>query len=226
MWPPCGEKSIKGAPKNQNWRWPSQPLNTPFVRTLLGSPDAEILKVVEQVYRGELAVVPNVLPYRQQDGWMRDLYQKITMYMARTGLQSDTRAARPSSRGQRHPHSHSIKLACSPSAGPWWTEVAKQLKEDIPKGQLESRRHYHSRERDRMRWHWSPSPQCPSRCQSPSSRPPWSHPAEEQLSHSMKNLYLQTRPHESRSWAQWHDAPTLAEEKLKRNSLGLTWKGT
>ena len=27
-WPPCREKSIKDAPKDCNWRWPSQPLNT------------------------------------------------------------------------------------------------------------------------------------------------------------------------------------------------------
>ena len=34
----------------------------PSMQSLLGSPDAEILKVVEQVYRGEHAVATSVLP--------------------------------------------------------------------------------------------------------------------------------------------------------------------
>ena len=46
--------------------------------------------------------------------------------------------------------------------------------------------------------------------------PPWSHPADKQLSHSMKDLNLQPRPHESRSRAWWDDAPTPAEEKLRK----------
>ena len=29
MWPLCTGKSVKGAPKDQNWRWPGWPLNTP-----------------------------------------------------------------------------------------------------------------------------------------------------------------------------------------------------
>ena len=45
----------------------------PSVQNLLGSPDAEILKVAEQVYRGELAVAPSVLPCIQQDGCMKEL---------------------------------------------------------------------------------------------------------------------------------------------------------
>ena len=36
----------------------------PSVQTLLGSPNAEILKVAEWVYRGELAIVPSVLPHK------------------------------------------------------------------------------------------------------------------------------------------------------------------
>ena len=38
----------------------------PSVQTLLGFPDAEILKVAEQVCSGEHVVVPSVLPNRQQ----------------------------------------------------------------------------------------------------------------------------------------------------------------
>ena len=33
----------------------------PSVRTLLGSTDAEILKIIEQVYQGECLVAPRVL---------------------------------------------------------------------------------------------------------------------------------------------------------------------
>ena len=67
-----------------------------------------------------------------------------------------------------------------------------------------------------LRHHKSSSPQCPSRNQSPSpSPPPQSHPADEWLSCSMKNLDLQTRPHESRSRVWWHDVPSPAD-KLKK----------
>ena len=45
---------------------------------------------------------------------------------------------------------------------------------------------------------------------------PWSHPTDEWLCHSMKSLHLQPTSHESRSRAWWNDAPTLAEEKLKK----------
>ena len=91
----------------------------PSVWILLGSPGAEILKVVEQVYRRELAVAPSVLPCRQQDGCMRKLCWELTRHMSRASLQSETRTARPSLRGQRCSCSHSIQWACSPSARPW-----------------------------------------------------------------------------------------------------------
>ena len=40
----------------------------PSVWILLGFSDAEILKVAEQVYKGELTVEPGVLPCKQEDG--------------------------------------------------------------------------------------------------------------------------------------------------------------
>ena len=67
----------------------------PSIRTLLGSPDAEILKVAEQVYRGESAVVPSILPCRHQDECMRELHQELTKCMVRAGLQGESRLARP-----------------------------------------------------------------------------------------------------------------------------------
>ena len=39
----------------------------PSMQTLLGFPDEEILEVAEQVCRGELAVVPSILPHQWQD---------------------------------------------------------------------------------------------------------------------------------------------------------------
>ena len=70
-------------------------------QTLLGSPDAEILKVAEQVYRGELTVAPSVLPHKQQDACMRELHQELARCITRAGLQSEVGSAGPSSRGQR-----------------------------------------------------------------------------------------------------------------------------
>ena len=59
--------------RKEHWRcsWGSQlemaelAPEHPSVQTLLGTPDEEILKVAEQVYRREHAVVPSVLPCRQ-----------------------------------------------------------------------------------------------------------------------------------------------------------------
>ena len=55
----------------------------PPVWTLVGSPDAEILRVAEQVYWGEHVVAPSVLPCCQQDECMRDLHQELARCMAR-----------------------------------------------------------------------------------------------------------------------------------------------
>ena len=89
----------------------------PFMMTILGSPDAEILKVSEQVYKEECAVTPNTLPHRQQDEYMRELCQVLTKCMARAGLQVKSRLARPIARGRRGSHSLSVSWASSPSAG-------------------------------------------------------------------------------------------------------------
>ena len=86
----------------------------PSVQALLGSPDAPFLKIAEQVYRGSM--------------WLHPVFSAIYSRMSARGLQSETRSARPSSRGQRH----SIAWACYPSAAPQGTEAAKQLKEDPP----------------------------------------------------------------------------------------------
>ena len=96
-------------------------------------------------------------------------------------------------------------------------ESAKWPREEPSTGQSGSRRQCsHSRGRYRSRQCQSPSPQCPSQCQSPSPRPPQSHPANEQLTHSLDDLNLQLRSHKSQSRV-WHDdAPTPTEEKQQR----------
>ena len=88
--------------------------------------------------------------------------------MARAGLQSGPRPARPTLRSRRFPHCHSPSWAFSPSPGPHGVESAKQPREDPTMGQLGSRRWCsYSRGRDRLRQHQSPLPQCPSRHKCP-----------------------------------------------------------
>ena len=56
---------------------------------------------------GEHVEATVVLPHRKQDECMRELYQELAMCMARAGLQSKTRLARPSLRSQRCSHGNS-----------------------------------------------------------------------------------------------------------------------
>ena len=142
----------------------------PSVQTLSGYPDAEILKVVEQVYRQTACSCTKCTPL-QTTGWVHegavsmrlvlDAHGQGWFYRVRLGQ------SRPTSRGQRCSHSCSISQACSPSAGPWGTEVAKWLREDTPTGQSESKRHSCFSGRDKLRWHQSPSPQHDQACTSP-----------------------------------------------------------
>ena len=71
--------------------------------------------------------------------------------------------------------------------------------------------------RSRSSQHQSPFPPHQIQHQSPSPSPPWSLPANEQLSHSMEHLYLQQRPHESRSRERQGYTPT--EERPRRKQV-------
>ena len=102
----------------------------PSMQTLLGFPDLEILKVAEQVYRGESVLLPNILPHRQQDECMRELHQELTKHMASPGLQGETGLARPTARGRRYSCSCSTSQACSLSAGPQGVDLAKLPRKD------------------------------------------------------------------------------------------------
>ena len=74
----------------------------PSMQTLLGSPDAVILAILEQVYSGEWTLAPSVLPCRQQAECMRILCQELAKHLTRAGLHSETGAVRPSFRSQWH----------------------------------------------------------------------------------------------------------------------------
>ena len=52
----------------------------PSMWTLLGSPDAAILKIAENVYRGEWTLAPSILPHRQQDYCIRILHQQLAKH--------------------------------------------------------------------------------------------------------------------------------------------------
>ena len=172
----------------------------PSVWTLLGSPDAAVLKSAEQVYTGECTLAPSVLPHRQQEECMRILHQELGKCMSRAGLQSKTGPARTSLRSWRCSCSHSASQTWSLSARPQGAKSAKRLREDTPVGWSDSRRRWtHSRRRSRLRWHQSPSPPCHIQHQSPLPSPPQSLPPDEQLSNSMEHLLLQQRPCKSRS---------------------------
>ena len=85
------------------------------------------LKGCRTSLQGEHIVAAGMLPCRQQDEWMRELHQELTRYMARAGLQSKTRPARPSLRSS---HGYSTSQTQSPSAGPQGQSSAKWLRED------------------------------------------------------------------------------------------------
>ena len=168
---------------------------------------------------GEHVVASSVLPHRQQDECMRELHQELSRCMARAGLQSEIRSARPSLRSQRCSCGHSTSQMWSPLPGSWGAESAKWLREDTSARQLASRRWCScSRGRNRLRQCQSPSPSHPSWCKSPSPSPPGSCPADEWLSCSMEHLHLQLRPHESRRRAQWDDAP-IEERPPRREQV-------
>ena len=151
MWLPCGEKSVEGTPKDCNQRQLSQPLNHPSLWTLLGSPDSEILKVAEQVYRGAFSNT-QCTPCRKQGKCMRELHQELCRHMARAGLQSETGAAKPSTRSCRCSHSCTTSWTQSPQPDLGGAELTKWLREDTSVGWSWSRRRQtHSRGRNSLR---------------------------------------------------------------------------
>ena len=101
-----------------------------------------------------------------------------------------------------------------PLARPQGAETAKRLREDTSVTWSGSRRRQTHSRRSRLRWHQSSSHLWPIQCQSPSSSPPWSLPADKWLSHSMEHFHLQPGPHQSRSRVQQGD--TSIEERPRR----------
>ena len=97
------------------------------IRTLLGSTNAKILKVTEQVHWGEYMLAPSVLPHRWQEECIAELCFELACQMARAGLQSGPGLARPTSQ-RRCSHGHSPSWAQSSSAGSWGGRVCQRSK--------------------------------------------------------------------------------------------------
>ena len=56
------------------------------MRTLLASPDQDILDVAEHKYRGQYEMAPSVLPQRLQDQFMAELHKELSKCLVRAGL--------------------------------------------------------------------------------------------------------------------------------------------
>ena len=89
----------------------------PTIRTLLGSTDAEISRVDEKVYWGEYVIAPSVLPFQQQEECIRELHLELAQHMARAGLQSRPRSARPTSQSRGCSHSQASFSGASGGRG-------------------------------------------------------------------------------------------------------------
>ena len=127
-------------------------------------------------------------PLWQQEECIKELHLELAWCMARTGLQSGPRSARPTSQSRGCSHGWDQ----SPSSDPHGVEAAKCPREDPSIG-WSRRWHSHSKSQNHSQRHWSPLPQPPRRCQSPSS-PMGSHPADKHLSHSLGDLHLHPKP--------------------------------
>ena len=153
----------------------------PSAWTLSGSPDAEILKVAEQDYRGELAGVHSgVLLCKQQDmGAWGSCAKNYARCMARSGLQSEVGSAGPSFKRLK------IFSTVAPSHRPvtpqldlrGWKQPSDWKKMSL-QDNSESRRHSYSRGRDKIKAASKlPLINVQAECQSPSPSPPRYHPA-------------------------------------------------
>ena len=88
--------------------------NQPPIMTLLGSTNADILKVAEKVYWGEYVTVSSVLPHQWQEECIKELCLELAQCMARAGFQGRPGSARPTSQIRGCPH----RWAWSPLAKP------------------------------------------------------------------------------------------------------------
>ena len=70
----------------------------PSVWTLVGSKDANLLQVAEQIYKGEYMVVPSVFTYTQCDDVMKELQRELSKHLIWAGLQGERGLGKVSSR--------------------------------------------------------------------------------------------------------------------------------
>ena len=73
----------------------------PSMRTLLGSTDADLLTMVEQVYWGQYEAALSMLPYWNQEDFLAELHEELGQCIMRAGLQDGMESARSPSRDRR-----------------------------------------------------------------------------------------------------------------------------
>ena len=191
----------------------------PSMQTLLGFHDAEILKVAEKVYRESVQLNP---VYSPTDNMM-SAWESCAKILPGTWPGPAYRARL----GQLDPLQEAKDI---PTAVPSQRFVPPQQAlggqrwPSTPEGKSESGRCSHSRVRDKVRQHWSPSPQCPSRHQSPS---PVLHDPILLMSSSATLWKTKTCKQDSMNPGAVHGEMT-PQHWLRnwRIRLGLMWKGT
>ena len=77
-------------------------LEHPSVQTLVGSKDADLLQVAEQIYKGEYRVVPSVFTHAQHDDLMKELWTELSKHLTQAGLQGERQPAEASFKTWRH----------------------------------------------------------------------------------------------------------------------------
>ena len=140
----------------------------PSIITLLGSTDQEILDVVEQVYKGQYEVAPNILPHRCQYQFMAKLHKDLGQCLVRVGLCGTMGTAWSLSMERRHLWACSLSQARSPSVESRRKEVAKQPRGDsLTRSLWPCSRH----SRSRVQQHQNQLPGCQQRSKAPPRLP-------------------------------------------------------
>ena len=190
--PPWGENSTKGTPEHCKQRWPS---DGPWASLHLDPFRVHRYRNTKDCWAYLLGGVhsgaqcaPSLMAWRVYEGAVLRSYQTV-----RPGL------AYRANMGQLGPMQEAgdAPTAVQPH-GPIPPQLGlgggvSQVTEGRPLNRLSGLRSWHSQSRDMSRQCQSSLPWWPSRCQSPSPSPPWSHPTNEQLSCSLKDLHLQPR---------------------------------
>ena len=131
-------------------RFPLEPSETtwehPSMWTLIGSKDANLLQVTEQIYKDGYVVAPSIFSCSQCDNLMKELWRELSEHLTWGGLQGERGPAETFFRIQRHSWEPQGEEDLALEAGPQGMQ-----------SQLRGRRTC-SRGRSGSRWQQSPSP--------------------------------------------------------------------